>query len=283
MSVKILHPGLYASVQDLGRKGYGDQGVPVSGVMDRYSAKIANLLVGNPASAAVIEMALQGPKLEFQESNLIALTGIRAKVTLNEERITLNEVHPVEVGDVLHIQAIQKGARLYLSVGGGFLTEKIMGSHSFYEPVTPTNQLVKGASIPIHHRDNELNSVHAAVKFDKKKYVDQKLKVFPGPEFHLFSDEEKTELLSRTFSVSKNNSRMAYQLEEPFENDLKPILTQPVLPGTVQLTPQGNLIILMRDCQTTGGYPRVFQLTNKSINLLAQKVAGNAVSFQLKK
>lgn len=282
MSVKILNPGLYASVQDLGRKGYGSQGVPISGVMDRYSAKIANLLVGNPASAAVIEMALQGPKLEFQESNLIALTGLAAKVTLNEERITLNEVHPVEVGDVLHIQAILKGARLYLSVGGGFLTKKIMGSRSFYEPVTSTNQLEKETSIPIYHRDNELNSVHAVVKFDRKKYVNQKLKVFPGPEFQLFSAEEKTELLLRTFSVSKNNSRMAYQLKEPFENNLKPILTQPVLPGTVQLTPQGNLIILMRDCQTTGGYPRIFQLTNKSISLLAQKVAGDEVSFQLK-
>lgn len=283
MSVKVVHPGLYASVQDLGRKGHGVQGVPVSGVMDRYSAKIANLLVGNPASAAVIEMALQGPKLEFQESNLIALTGLGAKVMLNDERIRLNEVQPVEVGDVLQVQAIHKGARLYLSVGDGFLTKKIMGSRSFYEPVTPTSRLEKGMVIPIHHRDNELNSVHAAVRYDRKKYIKKRLKVFHGPEFNLFSDEEKTELLSRTFSVSKNNSRMAYQLKEPFENTLKPILTQPVLPGTVQLTPQGNLIILMRDCQTTGGYPRIFQLTNKSINLLAQKVAGDTVSFQLKK
>ena len=74
---------------------------------------------------------------------------------------------------------------------------------------------------------------------------------------------------------------MAYQLKELFKNDLKSIITSPVLPGTVQLTPSGNLIILMRDCQTTGGYPRILQLNEAALNVLSQKYSGQKIQFQL--
>ena len=86
---------------------------------------------------------------------------------------------------------------------------------------------------------------------------------------------------SKSFTISKENNRMAYQLEETLENDLKPIITSLVMPGTVQLTPSGKLIALMRDCQTTGGYPRVLQFSEKSICILSQKSTGNKVKFRL--
>ena len=100
--------------------------------------------------------------------------------------------------------------------------------------------------------------------------------------FDRLSEKQKLQLENGEFKVSKYNNRMAYQLEPMVENDLEPILSAPVLPGTVQLTPNGNLIVLTRDCQTTGGYPRVLQLMESAINMLAQKTTGNTLKFRLK-
>ena len=108
------------------------------------------------------------------------------------------------------------------------------------------------------------------------------LEAFRGPEFDQLSATQQEQLTHTIFTVSKNNNRMAYQLEPLLKNTLQPIITAPVLPGTVQLTPKGNLIVLMRDCQTTGGYPRVLQLTAASINKLAQKSIGKPLKIRLK-
>ena len=109
------------------------------------------------------------------------------------------------------------------------------------------------------------------------------IEVFKGPEFDMLSDLEKEELFIRYFSISNNNNRMACQLNEIFENKLQPIITSLVIPGTVQLTPSGKLIILMRDCQATGGYPRVLQLSEIAINVLSQKFTNDKIQFKLLK
>ncbi|MAN27093.1 MULTISPECIES: 5-oxoprolinase subunit C family protein [Mesonia] len=282
MSIKVIQPGLLSSIQDFGRTGYAQYGVPQSGVMDRYAAKIANLLVGNTQYEAVMETTLMGPTLQFQEEMLVALVGLEAVVTLNDEKLALLKPFEVKNGDVLQLKQITKGTRLYLAVKGGFLTEKKLESRSMYEPVTSSGLLRKDDELKVAEYKGEKEKAFAHIKFEAEKYESSQLEVFPGPEFHRLPEELKGELLTKKFSISKNNSRMAYQLEEKLENELPSILTQPVLPGTVQFTPGGNLIILMRDAQTTGGYPRIFQLTEESINLLAQKKQGDAIEFQLK-
>jgi allophanate hydrolase subunit 2 len=151
-----------------------------------------------------------------------------------------------------------------------------------YSPITVSSTINKNDVIPFQLQKPEISELNAVVKYATDTLKKQVLEVYPGPEFEKLSKELKEKLLQKKFSVSKNNSRMAYQLEERVHNDLQSILTQPVLPGTVQFTPSGNLIVLMRDCQTTGGYPRVFQLTEQSINLLAQKKQGDTIQFQLK-
>jgi len=282
MSIKVISPGLLTTIQDSGRMGFAGYGVPKSGAMDRYSAKIANLLVGNKADDAVIEMTLLGPKLEFLQPAFIVLVGLEAAVFLNGSKIALLKPLKVEKGDSLHIKQITQGARLYLAICGGFQSENVMGSKSQYESITKTSALKKEAIIPFKAQQFSIKNTNSVIKYDIDFYKNQNLEVYPGPEYFKLSEELKTKLLSTEFSVSKNNSRMAYQLEETIANDLQSILTQPVLPGTVQFTPSGSLIILMRDCQTTGGYPRIFQLTKQSINLLAQKKPGDLVQFQLK-
>lgn len=282
MSIKVIQPGLLSSIQDFGRTGYAQYGVPQSGVMDRYAAKIANLLVGNTEYEAVMETTLMGPTLQFQEEMLVALVGLEAVVTLNDEELALLKPFEVKDGDVLQVKQITKGTRLYLAVKGGFLTEKRLESRSMYEPVTSSGLLRKDDELKVAEYKGEKEKAFAHIKFEAEKYESSQLEVFPGPEFYRLPEELKGELLTKKFSISKNNSRMAYQLEGKLENELPSILTQPVLPGTVQFTPGGNLIILMRDAQTTGGYPRIFQLTEESINLLAQKKQGDTIEFQLK-
>ena len=105
--------------------------------------------------------------------------------------------------------------------------------------------------------------------------------MYKGPEYDLLNKQAKEKLNNINFTISKENSRMGYRLEEHIDNKLGSMLTSSVLPGTIQLTPSGKLIILMRDCQVTGGYPRILQLTEKSINRLSQKSTGDSFSFKI--
>lgn len=282
MSVKIIHPGLLTSIQDFGRNGYAKYGIPKSGVMDSYAAKIANLLVGNKQEDAVMEITMLGPILEFDKDALLVLVALKANVFLNDKNIELLKPFKVKSGDRLQIKQITSGVRLYLAISGGFQSELKLSSRSMYASVTNSSVIKKGDVIKTETYTGVKKLTNAQLKYDMEFYATKTLEVYPGPEFEELSIDLKTKLLEYTFHVSKNNSRMAYQLEETLENNLKPILTQPVLPGTVQFTPAGNIIILMRDAQTTGGYPRIFQLTKESINLLSQKRQGDKIEFTLK-
>jgi allophanate hydrolase subunit 2 len=112
-------------------------------------------------------------------------------------------------------------------------------------------------------------------------HKEQNLGVQHGPEFDLLSDRQLETLFSREFTIAKENNRMAYQLNESLASHNTTMLTSATLPGTVQLTPSGKLIILMRDGQTTGGYPRILQMTERAISILSQKKFGDQVAFQL--
>lgn len=133
--------------------------------------------------------------------------------------------------------------------------------------------------LPYESTNESKIETNASIKFTSEYLVTSEIGVFPGPEFYLLTEGEQEILRSRNFSIDKNNNRMAIQLQEIMGNTLKPIITGPVLPGSVQLTPSGKLIVLMRDCQTTGGYPRVMQLSETGMNKIAQKIMGDSVSF----
>lgn len=280
MSVKVIKEGLLSSIQDLGRFGFAGWGVSQSGVMDRYSAKMANLLVGNQEFEAVIEVTLLGPVLEFQEKTLVVIVGIEAQVKLNGQKIELLKPFLVQDGDQLHIQQITQGVRAYIGVSGGFQTKEYLKSKSQFFPISTHSSLQKGEVLAFKPQQENSVQQFAGIKYDAKRYSTKVLEVYKGPEWDRLSTELQLQLQIEMLSISKNNSRMAYQLVEQFPNAIKGMLSQPVLPGTVQLTPDGNLIVLMRDAQTTGGYPRVLQLTEKSIQILSQKKQGDQIEFK---
>ncbi|MFL1011479.1 5-oxoprolinase subunit C family protein [Flavisericum labens] len=271
---------MYSSIQDLGRFGYQEFGVPYSGGMDTYATKMVNLFLGNEENAAVMEITMLGPSLEFECETLICVSGAEMSPKLNQSDIPNNKVIPVKKGDVLSFGKLKLGFRCYLGVLGGFNTETVMQSRSMYEGITSTLRIQKGDILPVEIRTLNNLRKHAHIKERKDYLRTETIEVFEGPEFDLLSKSQQKELLTSKFSISKDNNRMAYQLAESFENDLEPIITSAVMPGTVQLTPSGKLIILMRDCQTTGGYPRVLQLMEIAINVLAQKFTGQTIQFK---
>lgn len=279
--IKVLHPGFYSTIQDSGRIGFQQYGVPYSGVMDIYSAALANHTLGNKESASVIEMTMTGATLQFYYDTYICISGADMVAKINDTNIMLNKSIKIISGDILTFGKLKKGFRSYLAVSGGFKTETIMNSQSMYKGITTQSRISKNDELKINSNTYYIDNKHALIKVNNELYFNDKIEVFKGPEFELLLKNQQEFLFQMTFTISKDNNRMAYQLLETLDNSLEPIITSAVLPGTVQLTPSGKLIVLMRDCQTTGGYPRVLQLKESAINILAQKFTGNVINFKL--
>ncbi|WP_298238113.1 biotin-dependent carboxyltransferase family protein [uncultured Algibacter sp.] len=279
--IKVQKTGFYSTIQDFGRHGYQEYGVPYSGVMDAYSASLANVLLGNKAQSAVMEITMMGPVLEFQCSTTICISGADMTPKLNDLPLKLNKATTVKSGDLLSFGRLNYGFRTYLAVLGGFKTEKVMGSRSMYQGITKHTVITKNDELLVDTSVKGFVKQLATIKIDKFHLNSNIIEVLKGPEFEMLSKSKQELLFSKPFTISKDNNRMAYQLTEILPNNLEPIITSSVLPGAVQLTPSGKLIVLMRDCQTTGGYPRVLQLKNMAINILSQKFTGNNIRFKL--
>lgn len=279
--ISVRDRGFFTTVQDTGRLGYRHLGVPVSGAMDRYAARLANSLLENQQDEALLEITMTGPELQFHEPTFIALAGADMSAKINDQPIELNEVHQILPNDVLSFGQLKKGLRVYLAVKGGFQTELVLNSRSFYKPITKMNRI--SVNMEIGYTPCEVYEPKIIQIKPDTFWKRNKIEVYPGPEFSLLEDKQLEGLFTRVFTVAKENNRMAYQLEEHLSPNDYSMLTSATLPGTVQLTPAGKLIILMMDGQTTGGYPRILQLSEGSINLLAQKKYGDKIEFVLHK
>ena len=277
--IKVIKEGLFSTIQDSGRFGYKNIGIPVSGAMDQASAKLANLLLGNDERSAVLEMTLLGPTLEFMNDTYISITGADMNPVLNKQKILLNKTLLVNKGDILCLSHSTNGMRSYLGVKGGFNSETKLGSKSFYRGITKREKLIKNDKIKFDQAISSPKTVNKNIN-DFKINRKGDIKVFKGPEFDLLDTYSKDIIFNTDFTIGINN-RMGYNLFEPIKNSISSIISSPVMPGTVQLTPSGKIIILCRDCQTTGGYPRILQLDKNSINCLSQKTIGEIINFKL--
>ena len=277
--IKVLKEGLFTTIQDIGRFGYKNIGVPVSGSMDQTSAKLANLLLGNDESSAVLEMTLVGPTLEFMNDTYISITGADMNPSLNKQKVLQNKPLFVNKGDILYLSHSSNGMRSYLGIKGGFNSEKKLGSKSFYRGITKREKLIKNDKIKFAKVTSSPMKMNKSIN-DFKINRKNKINVFKGPEFDLLDSNSKDIIFNTDFTIGLNN-RMGYNLVEPIENSISSIISSPVMPGTVQLTPSGRLIILCRDCQTSGGYPRVLQLDKSSMDSLSQKTIGETIKLKL--
>lgn len=279
--LEILKTNPGTSIQDLGRIGLGHWGIPISGAQDQRSFDWVNHLLKNKPNAAVLEILQPGFKCSFDSDATIALAGAKAEIRKNGA-LTSSTLVRVYAGDELVIGKFHLGSIVYLGIASGYQTMAVLESRSLYSKITPSPMLIKGEKIPFFTNQAHLKETFSAVKMDLKWLEEERLDIFPGPDFEALSEESKTELFHKSFTISTLANRMAFQLEELLHNQIPEQMTSAVYPGTVQLTSGGKLLILMRDAQVTGGYPRILQLAASSISLLAQKKPGHAVRFHLK-
>ena len=276
--LRIGKTGFFTSVQDRGRFHYRHFGVPVSGAMDQIALKRANALLENDPDAAALEITMQGPEVEFTEQTFMVLSGAPLEASLQGEPLEMDRVYNVPAGAVLSCGHVLEGLRTYLSVRGGFLPEPKLGSRSQYFPVTPERSVRKGSTLA-YKTCTEFSP--KLLKMSSPAYFKEKdLRVFPGPDFDLLTEKQVQQVFETEFSVSKQHDRMACQIGPSIDGISTNVITSATLPGTVQLTPAGTLIILMRDGQTTGGYPRILQLDARSQDLMGQKRSGDRICFR---
>jgi antagonist of KipI len=293
--MKIIKAGIQDTVQDLGRYGYQHLGINPGGVMDRFSAAMANLLIGNNINKAVIELHFPASVFMFQKPALIAISGADFAPTINGENIPIN--HPVLINknSILQFHKIVKGARAYIAVGGGFNVPVWLHSAS-----THLKAKTGGYHGSALQKEDEIQygnvDVVSSILGEKEFFVlpwkaddkwgdkkDGEILVLPGNEWSRLTEAAKESFTMTSFVITNQSDRMGYRL-----NNLPlPVITREeiissgVSFGTVQLLPDGKLIVLMADHQTTGGYPRIAHVISVHHSKLAQMKAGDKIHFLL--
>ena len=268
------------SLQDEGRLAGAQFGIPTAGAMDQKSFRWANHILQNSDHAVALEMAQPGLRVQFDQACQIALAGAQVLVSLNQIPLSNSTLISIAAGDLLEIGAFLSGSRLYLCIQGGFQVERYLGSGSDFESITlpskrSTNEELSYLAIP------QPNSLGAKPKWETSWFESPEIEAYSGADWALLSSAQQQLIRSTTFHLSKFSNRMGIQLEELVPNQLEDLPTNPVFPGTVQLTPGGKVIVLMRDAGVTGGYPRILHLTEEGQSKLAQKRVGDPIRFQL--
>lgn len=274
--------GLWTTIQDKGRYGFADQGIPISGPMDQISFDLANNLLRKSAGSACIEIYMGGLKLKFSTPCQIGFYGALAAISIGNKIFFPGQIIPVEKGNTLFISPFQKGQWLYLALNGSIESECVLGSQCFYKNITYKARFSKGDALKIKPHINKLPFTRS--KLGSPQYLNEEIVgVYPGPAFSLLSPAHEKRLFGEPFTLSKTQNRMAIQLNELLPNTIREHLSSPVYPGTVQLTPAGNLLVMMKDAQVTGGYPRILQLPAYSMAIIAQKRPNEVIYLNKKK
>lgn len=273
--IMILEPGLMTTVQDLGRRGFRSSGVPSSGAADRVSALLANSILGNPENAAVLEYTLLGPTVQFTTDCFIAIAG----ATNN----SLASLRPIRVrrGDTVHLGHVTKGCRGYLAVAGGICVPPILNSCSTYmaaklggyggRSLQAGDQLAIGKPL-VTSFSTTWSLANDVAPLPKSPCTLRILTEGPVSAAH-------RAMTNTTMDVSAQSDRMGIR----FRGALPPLpatsLSRAVLPGTVQLPPDGSPILLLCDAQTIGGYPVLGHIIAADLPRAAQLCPGDTVCF----
>lgn len=277
--IEVIDAGFYTSIQDQGRVGYRHLGVPISGAMDQKAFDLGHQLLGKTSDFSCIECTLIGPILRFHEPCSLVLTGAHMQAWVNENPIQNNISIAMRPGDVLKLRRATKGLRTYIKINQAIISPIVLGSTSFYKPLTQVAVLKKGSHIFWIKSDKVINKSNARIRWDDSYLLSKDLAVEKGPEFGVLSKQMQQGFFRKAFVISSQN-RMGYRIESSFSMDSVSMLSGAVRPGTVQITPSGTLLIAGVDGQVSGGYPRIFQLTGEALNVLVQKKEGDTISFK---
>jgi biotin-dependent carboxylase-like uncharacterized protein len=281
--VKVIKPGLSTTVQDLGRPNHQIEGFPESGAMDKFSYKLANVLVNNHRNSASLEFVSVGPTLKFNCDSFIAITGGIVSPKLNQQLIPQNEVVEVPAGSILEIGQMTVGNYGYLAFSnGGITTQPVLDSRS----TTLRTQmggidgraLLTGDNIPI--RDSVVMPSLQARKIKLEMSIPNEIRFVRGPHWQMFSKPAQEQFVAQTYQISNQMDRMGYRLTGGLlEIPEKSLLSEGTVFGNVQITRDGSPIVLLADRQTTGGYPVIATVIRADLNKFVQMRSGSDFKF----
>ena len=287
MSVTVLNPGLLTTVQDMGRVGYQQFGVSVSGVMDPRAAEIANILVENPGGEAVLECTMMGPQLQFDKATCIAITGGDLGPTLDGQPIPGYRALAVRAGQVLGFTAPKTGCRAFIAFAGGLDIPEVMGSRSTYMKAKiggfQGRKLEKGDKIGFRAPKTDLRNLNS--RYIAPEFVPRPLytvRVVLGPQDDMFTDQGVNTFLTETYTVTPEFDRMGCRLDGAAiqHKDTGDIISDGIAFGAIQVPSAGTPIIMLADRQTTGGYTKIANVITADFRILGQLKAGDKVRFE---
>lgn len=278
---------MFTTIQDPGRPGHQNAGIPPGGALDGPSAGAANACVGNAGTEPVLEITMTGPQIRFEGACQIAITGADITPVLNKEELQRYQLIDVPDGSVLTFSKLRSGCRAYLAVRGSWQVRHWMGSASALSSggidLVPGALISKGSQISIQLP--EPLKVSPEVPAVDQWPQELSVHVLAGPEFRTFSGEQIAFFFNTEFTLTSDCNRVGYRLEPELPNYVPSfeMITSGIIPGTIQIARQGQPVILLADAQTTGGYPRIANVLSEDLASLAQLRPGDRVRFDIVK
>ncbi len=293
MRIEVLKPGAQTQAQDLGRYGHQALGVPVSGAMDEWSHRLANLLAGNARDEATLEIALTGPTLRFESATRIAICGADLSARLDGRPLRPDRAVDVPAGGVLEFGACVAGLRAYLAVRGGFAITALMGSRSTYVRGSfggfLGRALRKGDVLELPDLAGPPAARGPAVRPLLPSSLPQgprgaavPLRVMPGEHWALFTADAQAQFQQAEFRIGAQSDRMGYRLEGPALARSVPdeLVSEAMSFGTIQVPNDGQPIVLMAERHGTGGYPKIAHVISVDLPRLAQLAPQQTLRFE---
>ena len=296
MSVQILKAGILDTIQDLGRNGYSHWGINPGGAMDLHAASVANMLVDNDPEEAVLEIHFPSPQILFEQTALVSICGADFKPMINDQQVPLWQPVIIPKNSILFFDHLEWGARAYIAFHGGLDIPKWLNSYSTHLKVKAGGwegrKLERFDLIPL----GETKMYYPAWQKEGKAFTSLPWKagmldiyeplleigILEGPEWDELNEVSKRKISNDAFFIDPASDRMGYGLKGPklARKDNRELLSSGVTRGTIQLLPDGHLILLMADHQTVGGYPRIGQVIAADLAKLAQVKPGHSIRFK---
>ncbi len=284
-ALTILRPGLLTTVQDLGRWGYQDRGVPVAGPMDVLAHRAANALVGNEGAAATLEVTLTGPEVSCSGPCVMATTGAAFALTVGDRPVPTQERFDVPAGARVAFGARVSGARAYLAVSGGIDVPPVLGSRATHvlakmgglegRPLRAGDRLPLGTA-----RARAAGPVRSDVGRARSGDGPVSLRVLPGPQRDWFPPDALEALTRSPYTVETNSDRTGFRmLGSGLSHAGRSLISEATPLGSLQVPPSGQPILLMADRQTAGGYPKIATVIAADLPAAGQLAPGDSVRF----
>lgn len=287
-ALEVIGPGLHTTVQDLGRIGFQDVGLPASGPLDRVSLRLANALVGNPPGTPALEMLLQGPTLKVAADSVrVALAGSKAEIEIRSgtpRRIPAGQSVTLVRDDVFRVGVLSDSVCAYLAIEGGPDIAPVLGSASTYVRgrIGGLNgrRFLRGDALPLKF-ERVAARAERALAGPLDLALEQPIRVILGPQADYFTDEAVRTFLAADYTVSPQSDRMGFRLEGPVLTHAKGynIVSDGIVTGSIQVPGSGKPIVLMVDNQTTGGYPKIATVISADIPVVGRRKPGRTIRF----